>query len=322
MYNKLIDMLTDVGKNISLDIVLWAGVSVIGIAVVLGVLHQLCGRKLYGCLLLGTLTRGLCVLYAVFALWIVLPLFIDAVLPALVCAIVYILYSAFFGHCHCCCHRHTTQVDESIEANDEIITDENVVIKPVVIKEKKIKDKKIKVKKEKIKKEKKTHENKKAEKIEDIETTEKTNGILRLTPLTSSVEKEEAVEEPTFVITEKNGTTRTTTARTETDKMSNIARLAEEIERKRQKNIEITDGVRENKFSGVAVETTDGEPKVVARRVTETVSVKPIETTTTTGFTAQRITETKTTERTTTTTSKTDEILAALEKLKSSMKKN
>jgi hypothetical protein len=130
------------------------------------------------------------------------------------------------------------------------------------------------------------------------------------------------------------------------ERASNIARLAEEIERKRQSNIAITDGKKENKFGEGLFETTktEGQPKVVARTITETVTARPADTAPKMGFTAQRIVETKTTDRSytgtgvssrTTTTvggsssvsvqtdskKKTDDILAALEKLRNSMKR-
>lgn len=139
------------------------------------------------------------------------------------------------------------------------------------------------------------------------------------------------------------------TAVSDEERISNISRLAEQIERKRQANIDITDGKKENKFvSSFAAETpktVSTEPKVVARKITETVTVRPLETAPKTGFTAKRITETTTTQknytgtgvtasRTTTVGSsaprttaaadskkRADDILAALEKLRSSMKK-
>jgi hypothetical protein len=128
--------------------------------------------------------------------------------------------------------------------------------------------------------------------------------------------------------------------KSDSEKPDSISRLAEQIERKRQSNIEITDGKRENKFTfeSDAKAKTDDKPKVVARQITETVSVKPLDTEMKTGFTARKITETKTSEKTysgsgvsathttTTTTAaapkkSAGDILAALEKLRSSMNK-
>jgi hypothetical protein len=126
------------------------------------------------------------------------------------------------------------------------------------------------------------------------------------------------------------------------ERASNIARLAEQIERKRQANIAITDGKAENKFTTpTASQTTGEDPKVVARKITETVSTRSADTTPKMGFTAQKITETRTGERTysglgvnvsnttrsatassgDTSKKKADDILSALEKLRNSMKK-
>ncbi|MDR0384319.1 MAG: hypothetical protein LBH47_03295 [Christensenellaceae bacterium] len=77
---------------------------------------------------------------------------------------------------------------------------------------------------------------------------------------------------------------------TKKDKLARIKELADEIERKRQRNIDITDGKKENKFSGVDIDFEKDQPSVVLRKVVENVSppapVPPPQT----GFTVKRIT--------------------------------
>jgi hypothetical protein len=79
------------------------------------------------------------------------------------------------------------------------------------------------------------------------------------------------------------------------DKIERISSLAEEIERRRQKNIKITDGEKENKFTsrvGDAIVTDPTDPKVVVRKITEQVELKPkFEETPKTGFTYQTVIE-------------------------------
>jgi hypothetical protein len=128
------------------------------------------------------------------------------------------------------------------------------------------------------------------------------------TAATKEQNKNEAEDEaPMFIVSKvmddeiEKPITPISMARNDDDRIANISRLGEQIERKRQANIEITDGKKENRFtfeSETKTTRTDDKPKVVARQITETVSSRPLDTTPKTGFTARKIVETKTSERT------------------------
>ena len=79
-------------------------------------------------------------------------------------------------------------------------------------------------------------------------------------------------------------------------KLERIMEKDKEIDRRREKNVKITDGAKENKFmSGLDVKDTlasPHDPKVVVRKVTEQVEIKPkTEEAPKTGFTYQKIVE-------------------------------
>jgi hypothetical protein len=149
-----------------------------------------------------------------------------------------------------------------------------------------------------------TPENKKAETMEEVAFTFDTDDSSDESEIQPDLKSDD--ESEMFIVSKiKDDTadqeqpiTPVSTVEDGDERVTNISRLAEQIERRRQSNIDITDGKKENKFTFETETKTEYKPKVVARQITETVPVRPVTAASGTGFTARKITETKTSERT------------------------
>jgi hypothetical protein len=437
MYNEIIDFIKKGIGKVSLDIVVYVGLGVVGAVLLLGIINAICRKKHRVAGVLRKLVKVICLLFFVFAYFVVSTtyaldfsnLLIYMGYPVAVGLVSYLLYVIFFGHHYC----HYVAGNDAVKTK---ISDEEPTKKDKKAKKEKKQKKEKKEKKEKKQKKEKEPKEKKQGKESKEQKEDKDKGrndsdeefafnFNDEEEPENEHEQEQAEETPMFIVskvtddeievpitpaslamaewaaekksepqkkaepekryetagkeeTEKryeaarkeeavsryehsrydaerkyDAGQKSETAKEEDEPVSSISRLAEQIERKRQANIDITDGKRENKFatelfgagdSETARNSTADTPKVVARKITETVSVKPLETAST-GFTAKRITETKTSENTykglavsssnkTTTGSavattnasdskkKADDILLALEKLRNSMKKS
>ncbi|MDR0976075.1 MAG: hypothetical protein LBM01_03925 [Christensenellaceae bacterium] len=105
-------------------------------------------------------------------------------------------------------------------------------------------------------------------------------------------------------------------------KLENIKKLEAKIERQRQKDIEITEGKRENDFEVSAPESFNaGAMKVVAVKET-TTKVKPITTTTTQIVDTIEAKSTTKTEKDAIVATNSQNIIDSLAKLKASLKKD
>jgi hypothetical protein len=380
MYNKTVDIVKSGAGKVSADIVFWAGIAVIAVVLVLGII-RVARRQcpLTGVILRGV-TKAVTLLYFAFAYFVISTAYTLSFsnmaeymgFPVAVVLTAYLFYLIFMGNSYCKCGCGTAAAEQEKEEEN---TKEP---KPAREENGRQKRKEEKQKAKELKKHEKEKQREKAERQAEQERQEremakeekrKQAEQMKAEKAEKEVQRKEKEEEPQkeaaeeqkeeeqmFVVSKVMDDKKpeeyirpVSTAVSEEERISNISRLAEQIERKRQANIDITDGKKENKFVSSFVaetpKTIGTEPKVVARKITETVTVRPLDTTPKTGFTAKRITETTTTQKTYTgtgiTASRTatvggsasrtaaatdskkraDDILAALEKLRSSMKK-
>jgi hypothetical protein len=352
IYERIIDFVERGAGVIGTDILFWVGIGVVGLALLLGIIRlALLKTRLRVCYF-RRIAIFIAWLYLIFAYFVVSTantitwsnLIIYMAYPIMVVVAVYMLAFAFFPCRYCKDHGHRRlkkekHMEESEEVQDGIEEVKEPKIKPEKIDKKAKKAEKKEAKKaERAEKAAREEEQKQEEEQEQQEQEPERAETILL----NEADEEPKFEEPAFVIPTVEPIDAgykeepiTPAPASTADRLGNISRLAEEIERSRQNNIKITDGAKESKFPDVAAASvSSSEPKVVARRYTETVRLEPKPAgEPKMGFTARMITERKVSDNSytgrsisasntttmTETKKSTDDILSALERLRKSM---
>ena len=312
MWNFIIDFMNGIKGKISLDIVFWAGVGVVGLVLAWGIIRAAIQRKVMPiCRYKFGISKGIIWAYFIFALFAVTTYYETTInfgnfmvymaYPIVVVLASYIIVwvCSYLVRCKLRCNEwqgHHTEAKERAPKEEYqdtvIITPDSVEINNVEVKG----EDNLKI----------MATNKNGRKVEvtlpEIEPMYTGSHSPKLGLANDSYDADKKIER--------------------------ISNLSNEIERRRQKNEKITDGKKENRFLHDAEPVSNsGDPKVVARKIVEQVKVKPEkEEAPKTGFTYQRIVERKEVENKATTGSQSvthsksaQDVLDAIAKLRSSM---
>jgi hypothetical protein len=325
MYNEIINVVKKAVDVVSLDAVIFIGLGVAGLALILGLGRVIFKKRLLSyCRYKTPFVVVLAWLYLVFAFFVIsttkftgtLPPFsefiINMAFPIAVVLLTYVIAWFFNWTVHCkvrCAEYEGKHNKEPKWAKEERKDSAVIIVENQDANE--IEGAEIKEPKNKKDKDDSTAEiNDAPLAVEDMQEAEEKEvnpaetEVIEVKPLTTSssfTSGEADTDTDTFIpkITPilsnepvQQPYTGSVNAES-TAKIDRISKLEEEIERQRQKNVQITDGVKANTFSGVATQNTySGEPKVVVRTITEQVQTAPAAPQTpNTGFTAARITE-------------------------------
>jgi hypothetical protein len=337
MWDIIIDFVQSLAGAVPMNIVFWAGAAVVGLALILGILRLALKRRVLPmCRYQIHPTLIIAWLYFVFALFAVttnctvtfsnLMVYMSYPLAVMILSYLLVWLFAYTVRCKIKCTawqnfdfnekprtKKTAEPKEMKQA--AAVTEIKQVIQPkdgiIMIEQGHSAEQEQEQEQERGQERESAQAQSAAAREKTAETVPGTNETKIMT--------EQIKEEPVKIITtDRNGkevevnlpevepifgsasAVRTDVYAADADKIERISNLAEEIERRRQKNIKITDGEKENKFIsrvGDAVVGDPSDPKVVVRRITEQVKVEPkVEEAPKTGFTYQRIIERRETE--------------------------